>query len=418
MIEASGALGLGAVAAAVVAGWNTVKTYLGHLSRMFFESYTLASQTAETIAANLINNGFKPLPTSRKHIFSTLRFLKGSSEGVIVSFKSKLSKYATIYYKGLKFVSFNLGDGTISAPRYVNLGPLLVIKNPIINSDEENRFYVSRKSGSRFLEKSYSKQTGESPLAQSNGNEILSNSQYADAIGISKEELMLKPADVKMIDSLYLTENMKDLLDEAIMWKKSRKWFKERNVPWRRGWCIYGKPGCGKTRFITSIAEKINMPLFTYDLASMTNDDFYNHFTFQHNSDGCIVLIEDIDNVFEGRNNKTNTQTSIGLTFDSLLNTIDGAASVSGVLLAITTNSRSSLDEALVRPGRVDRVVEFNGIDRVGREWIANKIFKGIPSEKWLHMIDKYDDHISGAVYQNDCYKLAMELFWQGKDSQ
>lgn len=48
-----------------------------------------------------------------------------------------------------------------------------------------------------------------------------------------------------------------------------------------------------------------------------------------------------------------------GLSLPGLLNAIDGVASHEGRVLIMTTNTPESLDEALVRPGRVDMQVEF-----------------------------------------------------------
>lgn len=48
-----------------------------------------------------------------------------------------------------------------------------------------------------------------------------------------------------------------------------------------------------------------------------------------------------------------------GISLSGLLNAIDGVASAEGRVLIMTTNHAEKLDAALVRPGRVDRKVEF-----------------------------------------------------------
>ncbi len=47
------------------------------------------------------------------------------------------------------------------------------------------------------------------------------------------------------------------------------------------------------------------------------------------------------------------------ITFSGLLNAIDGIASQEGRLFVMTTNYYDRLDPALIRPGRVDRVIYF-----------------------------------------------------------
>jgi chaperone BCS1 len=58
----------------------------------------------------------------------------------------------------------------------------------------------------------------------------------------------------------------------------------------------------------------------------------------------------------QGNNNR---QPGTGITLSGLLNAIDGVATHEGRVLIMTTNHPEDLDAALVRPGRVDRRVEF-----------------------------------------------------------
>ncbi|KAM3418059.1 hypothetical protein BST61_g6265 [Cercospora zeina] len=61
------------------------------------------------------------------------------------------------------------------------------------------------------------------------------------------------------------------------------------------------------------------------------------------------------------QNNGTgpNRQAGTGISLSGLLNAIDGVASAEGRVLIMTTNHPEKLDAALVRPGRVDRKIEF-----------------------------------------------------------
>jgi chaperone BCS1 len=75
-----------------------------------------------------------------------------------------------------------------------------------------------------------------------------------------------------------------------------------------------------------------------------------------------ILLFEDIDAYFKGRS-QINTKSKI--TFSGLLNSLDGALQLNGVLVILTTNHLENLDPALLRPGRIDLVKE---IGFAGRE--------------------------------------------------
>ena len=75
-----------------------------------------------------------------------------------------------------------------------------------------------------------------------------------------------------------------------------------------------------------------------------------------------IILLEDIDAIFQGReavNKKDNNgrhRGRSGPSFSGLLNALDGVRSQEGRILIMTTNHKEKLDPALLRPGRADRL--------------------------------------------------------------
>jgi hypothetical protein len=83
--------------------------------------------------------------------------------------------------------------------------------------------------------------------------------------------------------------------------------------------------------------------------------------------------LEDIDSAGivreDMKDGKKKDPTSISLA--DLLNAIDGAAGVEGIVLIMTTNEPEKLDAALVRPGRIDRKVYFGEIGKS----VAKSIF-------------------------------------------
>eukprot|EP01126_Amoeba_proteus_P034767 TRINITY_DN3478_c0_g1_i2.p1 TRINITY_DN3478_c0_g1~~TRINITY_DN3478_c0_g1_i2.p1 ORF type:complete len:137 (-),score=28.48 TRINITY_DN3478_c0_g1_i2:203-613(-) len=76
----------------------------------------------------------------------------------------------------------------------------------------------------------------------------------------------------------------------------------------------------------------------------------------------------------------TTTSTNLSLTLSGLLNALDGIGSQEGRLLFMTTNKRDRLDPALVRPGRVDRYVEFGLANREQIEGFFMKVFPNAPT--------------------------------------
>ena len=189
-------------------------------------------------------------------------------------------------------------------------------------------------------------------------------------------------------------ERVKGLIQEIELWRSSRTWYLEKGIPWKRGWLLYGPPGTGKTALARAFAEDLNMPIYVYNLAEMSNHDLIDAWTLMQVNVPCIALIEDIDNVFNGRENIARKNNPVPmfierkksdapdskrppftpLTFDCLLNCLDGIERVDGIFTVITTNDIAKVDPALgqprrtpdggvefisTRPGRIDKAVEL-----------------------------------------------------------
>ncbi len=130
-----------------------------------------------------------------------------------------------------------------------------------------------------------------------------------------------------------------------------REVYRQRGIPWRRGYLFYGPPGTGKTSLVQAIASQYDRQLVSLTLTDM--DDSALLRAWSEISSNCVIALEDVDSVFEGRK-------SLGkLSFSALLNSLDGAGAVEGSIAILTTNHRERLDPALIRPGRCDREWEL-----------------------------------------------------------
>ena len=116
-----------------------------------------------------------------------------------------------------------------------------------------------------------------------------------------------------------------------------------------------------------------------------------------------------------------------GLSFDCLLNLIDGVENSDGIFLIITTNNLEKIDPALggivngngmsTRPGRIDKLLEFKPLDKTGREKMAKRILGNFDISLWEHLLnEKHED--SGAQFQERCCKLALKMFWENKNEK
>ena len=238
-------------------------------------------------------------------------------------------------------------------------------------------------------------------------------------LGFSFGDLGLDPAShTSATERLALCEAAQRLVREARRWKETENWHYQRQLPWRRGFLLYGAPGTGKTALARAIAEELDLPVYVFDLASLKNDELQRAWNHMLEAVPCMALIEDIDAVFHGREN-VSVSSGPSLTFDCLLNCLDGVQRADGLLTVMTTNHLERVDPAIgqpgeigSRPGRIDRVVELSGLDSAGRAKMANRILCDYPY--YIDDVCRQGTTDSAAQFQERCARLALELHYDG----
>lgn len=226
--------------------------------------------------------------------------------------------------------------------------------------------------------------------------------------------------ELKAVDRLALGEDSKFLVDEAHFWKENEDWYRERAIPWRRGWLLHGPPGTGKTALIRAIAEDMDVPVYVYDLAGLMNEELQNAWSQMLSQVPCMAVIEDIDAVFHGRKNITGREQH--LTFDCLLNCLDGIERCDGLFVVITTNNLEHIDPALgipdengqsSRPGRIDRTLYLGPLEQTARQSIAARIL--VDCEDLQADAVSAGEGETAAQFQERCSRLALDRLWQSK---
>lgn len=170
-----------------------------------------------------------------------------------------------------------------------------------------------------------------------------------------------QPKRKRPLDSVVLEQGVKERVVEDIRaFLQARTWYLDRGIPYRRGYLLYGPPGTGKSSFIQAIAGELDFNIGILNLSERgLTDDRLNHLLTKV-PPRTIVLLEDADAAFSNRT-ETDEHGYRGttVTFSGLLNALDGVASAEERIVFLTTNHVDRLDEALVRPGRVDLTVRL-----------------------------------------------------------
>lgn len=164
------------------------------------------------------------------------------------------------------------------------------------------------------------------------------------------------PRKKRPLDSVVLDRGIKERIVADIQeFIGSHQWYTDRGVPYRRGYLLYGPPGTGKSSFIQALAGHLDYGIAIINLSERgLTDDKLNHLLTKI-PPRTLVLLEDVDAAYNNRKKvEVDGYAGANVTFSGLLNGLDGVASAEERILFLTTNHIERLDEALIRPGRVD----------------------------------------------------------------
>ena len=196
-----------------------------------------------------------------------------------------------------------------------------------------------------------------------------------------------QPRRKRPLESVILDTGVKArIVSDVQDFLASGKWYYDRGIPYRRGYLLHGPPGTGKSSFIQALAGELDYDIAILNLSERgLTDDRLNHLLTMIPA-RTLVLLEDVDVAFGVRRSQTDADGYNGanVTFSGLLNALDGVASAEERIIFLTTNHVERLDEALVRPGRVDMTVRLGESTRYQVEQLWNRFYGELEdSEKY-----------------------------------
>ena len=186
-------------------------------------------------------------------------------------------------------------------------------------------------------------------------------------------------------------EERDQVRDRVNFFLNRRDWYDQKGIPYTLGFMFHGPPGVGKTSSIKAIANEGKRHIINVQLSEIKTKAQLQHLFFNdeiHVYNGVqtekytipvserLYVIEDIDAMgdtvlrrewkkptIEKKkeddffDRKEEEKDVIDLAF--ILNLLDGTLEANGRILAVTTNFPERIDRALIRPGRIDMIVNF-----------------------------------------------------------
>ena len=258
-----------------------------------------------------------------------------------------------------------------------------------------------------------------------------------------------RPMETVVLDSVQKGNVLRDI--NEFVHPETPHWYANRGIPYRRGYLFYGPPGTGKTSLSFAIAGVFGLDIYCISLLEPTLTEEDLSILFNNLPARCVVLLEDIDSAGlhrvdkskdeesgKGRgskkggkgdkeeessssviakemakafkdvseqaakNNPRGLGNNQGISLSGLLNAIDGVASPEGRVLVMTTNYPEKLDEALIRPGRVDLKVEFTLATRLQIRELFLRMYTSDKAITSRPKPEKVSDIVAPAVYETE----------------
>ncbi len=189
-------------------------------------------------------------------------------------------------------------------------------------------------------------------------------------------EVQVQVPNVSWEDVGGLNE-LKEELREAIEWPvKHKEAFEYVDVQSPKGVLLYGPPGTGKTLIAKALAKmtdsnfiSVKGPELLSKWVGESEKGVREIFRKARQVAPCIIFFDEIDALVPRRSSGDSSHVSENVV-SQILTEIDGLEELHNVLIIGATNRLDIVDEALLRPGRFDRIIEVPKPDMKGREQI------------------------------------------------
>lgn len=247
--------------------------------------------------------------------------------------------------------------------------------------------------------------------------------------GFSKSKAKLvNPDDIKVtFADVVGCDEAKVEIQEFTEFLKNPDKFAKLGGKTPRGVLLTGPAGTGKTMLATALAKEAGVPFFT-----LSGSEFVEMFVGVGASRvrdifetakkvaPCVIFIDEIDAV----GGKRSSGGSMGgghdereQTLNQLLVELDGIDSNKGIILVGATNRPEVLDQALLRPGRIDRQIVVSLPDVFGRQEILKIHSKEVPFTTGVDLkkIARGTPGFSGAELANLINESALFAARRGK---
>ena len=213
-------------------------------------------------------------------------------------------------------------------------------------------------------------------------------------------------------------DDLKQKLVEAVDWPLSHPTiFTRMGINPPKGILLYGPPGCGKTLLARAVATEskanfisIKGPELLSKWVGESEKAIREVFRIAKQASPCIIFFDEFDSIAPSRGRHTSDSGVTEKVLSQFLTELDGLEVMKDILVIAATNRPDILDPALIRPGRIDRILLVPLPDEKGRLEILKIFTKEMPLASNIKLEDLNDtiNGFSGADIETWCREAAM----------
>ncbi|KAK9237626.1 P-loop containing nucleoside triphosphate hydrolase protein [Lipomyces kononenkoae] len=219
-------------------------------------------------------------------------------------------------------------------------------------------------------------------------------------------------------------EEIKQKLKEAVEWPLTHpESFSRLGITPPRGILLYGPPGCSKTLTAKALATEAGL-----NFLAVKGPEIFNKYVGEsersirevfrkaRNASPSIIFFDEIDALSVARGHAESGGDRV---LTSLLNEMDGIESMGNVMVLAATNRPEIIDAALLRPGRIDRLLYVGPPDLEARKKILEVRFRrmSIGLDVDIMNLAIQTDGCSGAEIVALCQEAGLQAMNEDIDS-
>jgi len=253
---------------------------------------------------------------------------------------------------------------------------------------------------------------GDTILAEQKNLVVIQKIPVTGKFNVEKFVIVEKPT-VSWNDIGGLDNQVREIQEVVELPLKKPELFKKVGIKPPKGILLHGPPGTGKTLLAKAVANSTNSA-FIEVVGSELVQKFIGEgaklvkeiFEMARKKAPAIVFIDEIDALAAKRMEiGTSGEREVNRTFMQLLAELDGFKPLDNVKVIGCTNRKDILDPAILRPGRLDRLIFVPVPNKVGREEIFKIHTKEMSLDKGISIKDLIGkmENFSGAEIRAVC---------------